>query len=679
MKGEYERSKQARQTKQLQWFQNMSMFYGNQYAERMRTTSPEGFRDKLTTPKKPYYHQRKTINRTRSFVRAEHAKFLASIPQAVAVPATAEDEDVRAAYAAEQAWQSISDMQKLRTHFRKAAWWTIITGNGFLKTWWDTSTIVDKETGDKGNVRFGSITPFHLFVPDLREQEIEDQPFVINAYTKSVEWCRQFFAEALNGTDIQPSSSSSNSILEEGYLNLSSGSRTPDSVVVYECWCKPGATKYLPEGGVIIVVDDKLVGMYRDGLPYAHDQYPYTKFEHIPTSTFYADSPLVDTNQLQREYNQLRSEISEAGRRMAKPQLLAQRGSIVPSKLTNEPGLVIEYKVGYSPPTPMALTPLPQYYIDQQDRILSDWEDLTGQHEVSKGQAPAGVTAGTAINYLQEKDDSFLSPQYESIEDGYERLASQSLQLFVQYVDLPRKIKTIGTDQSFDTVLLKGADIKNGTDIRIQKGTAVGQSQAAKEAKVMDMFSIGLIDQPMALKLLEVGGAQKVLDLMNVAERKAMRENTKMKMLKPEMFAQAQQLFEQQVIEAAQANPELAAQWQAEGMPEMPPMIPVDDFDVHEVHIDTHNKFRMGQEYESLSPEHKEQFELHVAEHTRLLQQAKMMQFLDMIPSDGSDGGPAAGGPELDVTTGGAEEAPVEGPGATMADNGAVPAPVMEG
>lgn len=678
MKGEYERSKQARQTKQLQWFQNMSMFYGNQYAERMRTTSPDGFRDRLTTPKKPYYHQRKTINRSRAFVRAEHSKFLSSIPQAIAVPATAEDEDVRAAYAAEQAWQSISDTQKLRQHFTKAAWWTILTGNGFVKTWWEPTTIVDRATGDKGNIKFGSVTPFHLFVPDLREQDIEDQPFVINAYTKSVEWCRRFFSEALKGTDVQPSTTSANNILEEGYLNLSSAGRPADSVIVYECWAKPGATSYLPDGGVIVVVDEKIVGMYRDGLPYEHDQYPYTKFEHIPTSTFYADSPMVDTNQLQREYNQLRSEISEAGRRMAKPQLLAQRGSVVVSKITNEPGQVIEYKAGYQPPTPMNLAPLPQYYVEQQDRILSDWEDLTGQHEVSRGQAPAGVTAGTAINYLQEKDDSFLTPQYNSIEEGYEKIAGQALQLFVQYVDMPRKIKTVGTDQSFDTVLLKGADIKNGTDIRIQRGTAVGQSQAAKEAKVMDMFSIGLIDQSVALKLLEVGGAQKVLDMMNVAERKAMRENTKMKMLKPEVFAQAQQLFEQQLQEAAMANPELAQQWQVEGLPAMPPLIPVDDFDVHEVHIDSHNKFRMGQEYESLSPEIKEQFEQHVAMHTQMLQQAQMMQFLQAIPGDGTEEG-GIGGPELDVTLGGTEEAPTEGPGATMADNGAVPAPVMEG
>lgn len=655
VKSGYEQAKHARATKQLQWFQNMSMFFGNQYAERLRTVTSSGYDNKLVTPKKPYYKDRKTINRTRSFVRAEHSKFLSSIPNAIVVPSTAEDQDVRSAYAGEQAWQSISDTKKLRSHYTRAMWWTILTGNGFLKTWWDQSVAVDRDQNVFGDIRFGSITPFHLFVPDLREQEIEDQPFVINAYTKTVEWCNRFYAEELKGIDLQASISSANSILEEGYLNLTSTGKSPDSVLVYEAWIKPGAINLLPDGGVVIIIDTTIVGISLDGLPYAHGQYPFTKFEHIPTSTFYADSPLVDTNQLQREYNQLRSEISEAGRRMARPQLLAQKGSIVASKLTNEPGLVIEYRQGFQPPTPMALAPLPQYYVEQQDRLLTDWEDITGQHDVSRGQAPPGVTAGTAINYLQEKDDQFLTPQYQSIEDGYEKIAGQSLMLFNQYVDLPRKLKVIGQDGAFDTVLLSGADIKEGTDVRIQRGSSIGQSQAAKEAKVMDMFQMGLIDQPIALKLLEVGGAQKVLDTLNVAERKAQRENTKMKMLTPEMLMEHQQMA---ALEASMAPVDPMAP------PAAPkPIVLVDDFDIHEVHIDTHDKFRMSQEYEALPDEVKAQFAAHVQMHMEFLLSTQLAAINsgEAMPDEGS---PIAGSDTSESE---------QGPGATMAANGAVP------
>ncbi len=655
VQSEWTKAKTARSQKQLQWFHNMSMFYGHHWVEQTRGNFPEDYRDKLFTPRKPYYHQRKTINRIRSYVRWEMSKMLSSFPTAQAIPASSEDQDQRAAFAAEQAWTSISDSKKLRQHMSRAVWWTIVTGNGFLKTHWDPYC-VDKVSGEYGDIKYGHVTPFHLFVPDVREQDIEDQPFVINAYTKPVAWAQHYFAKELGDIKLAPSTSAANQILDEAYLNLGN-SKAPDSVIVYETWVKPGATKLLPQGGVIISVDDVLISVHRDGFPYGHGMYPFTKFEHIPTATFYADSPIVDLSQLQKEYNGLRSEISEAGRRMAKPQLIAPMGSIVPSKLTNEPGLVIQYKPGMAPPQPLPLSPLPQYYLDQQERVLNDWIDISGEREVSRGDTPPGVTSGTAISYLQEASNQYLTPQFQSIEAGIEKIATQTIELFVQYVDLPRKIRTIGADGAFDTMQLRGADIASGTDIRIEPGSSFAKSKAAQEARVMDMFAVGIIDQPTAARMLEVGGVQKIMDTMNVAERKAQRENIKMKMMSLEEIEAKRMETMQEIMASlppeAMQDPNIMAE--IENMP-APAVIPVDDFDVHEVHIETHNKFRMSQEYEILPDELKAQFADHVAQHEQILQQRAMAQMMaGQPPAEGGQGGPQMG------------------PGAMMAPNGAVP------
>lgn len=665
---QWAKAKQNRSQKQLQWYDNMSMFYGQQWLEQTRSAFPTEFRDKMFAPKKPYYHQRKTVNRIRAYSRWELSKLLSQTPSARAVAASSEDQDQRAAYAAEQAWTSISEGKNLKQQFNRAMWWTVMTGTGFIKTQWDQMT-VDKTSGQPGDIKFGNITPFHLFVPDIREQDIEDQPFVINAYTKPVEWCYHYFANELKGKTLQPSISSANQIIDEAYLNLGAG-RAPDSVIVYETWVKPGATKLLPQGGVIISIDNYLINIYRDGIPYKHGMYPYTKFEHIPTSTFYADSPIVDLKELQRDYNQLRSEISEAGRRMAKPQLIAPVGSIVPSKITNEPGLVIQYKPGMAPPQPIPLSPLPQYYLDQQDRILNDWIDISGEREVSRGSTPAGVTSGTAIAYLQEASNQYLTPQYQSIEQGYEKIAIQTINLFQQYVDLPRKIRTIGADGAFDTMMLQGADITNGTDIRVEPGSSIAKSKAAQEARVMDMFSVGIIDQNQAKQLLEMGGTQKIMDTVNTAERKAQRENIKMKMLQPQEVMMAQQQQQQQIME--QLDPAMLqdpmVQQEIQNIP-APLLVPVDDFDLHQAHIETHNRFRMSQEYELLPQEIKAQFEQHVATHEQYIQQAAMMSFLNQIPSDGSVPGlpDSEGQQDMSVDIGGPE----------MAANGAVPNPLV--
>jgi hypothetical protein len=309
--------------------------------------------------------------------------------------------------------------------------------------------------------------------------------------------------------------------------------------------------------------------------------------------------------------------------------------------------------------------------LDQQDRVLNDWIDISGEREVSRGSTPPGVTSGTAISYLQEASNQYLTPQFQSIEAGVEKIAVQTIELFVQYVDIPRKIRTIGADGAFDTMLLKGADIASGTDVRVEPGSSFAKSKAAQEARVMDMFAVGIIDQPAAARMLEVGGVQKIMDTLNVAERKAQRENIKMKMLTEEDLEMARQEAMQEIM--TQIPPEAmqdpAIMQELQNMP-TPLIISVDDFDVHEVHIDTHNKFRMSQEYEILSDEVKQQFSDHVAMHEQIVQQKQLQQFLEMIPGDGSEaGGPPMGGDSMEVPIGG----PDMGPGAMMAPNGAVP------
>lgn len=635
---EHDKAKTARRPKELQWYVNMAMALGNQWVRPMAGNAPLGLDEKLVRQAAPKYLRRRSVNLTRSYVRWTLSKLTSNEPSIIAVPGTGDDQDVRAASAAEQVWESLSGTQGLRKQFAKAAWWEIITGNGFLKTAWDGTS--HSNNGAEGNVKFSSLTPFHIYVPDLREQELEDQPYIITAYTKTVEWMETFWADELGGIKLK-ATASSDELIQGAYLNLNQ-SKKPDSVVLYEVWLKPGAHKMMPNGGLVIVVENTLLAIYPDGLPYQHGQYPVAHFRFLETGGFYADSPLNDLNQLQKEYNELRTDIGEAARKMARPQLLAPQGSIVTSKITNEPGLVIQYKQGFAPPTPMPMPQLPTYVLQQQDRIRQDWDEIAGTSDLATGQAPPGVSAGTAIAYLTETANSYFTPQFQDIEAGFEKVAKQSIQLFVQYVDLPRRIKTVGADGAFDTLELSGMDLAAGTDLRVEANSSAPNSQAATRAFAMDLFSIQAIDQPTLMKMLDVNGFQRVMDDIQVAERKAQRENTKMKQLDPMQLELAQEQQLQQMQQAAEQQPQLLQDpefvqtLQSGGHP--PVQIPVDDFDNHQVHINVHNVFRQGEEYELLAQPVKDQFAMHVAWHQRMMQQQAMQQMLSTIPSDGSDG-----------------------------------------
>ena len=654
---QYTKCKNVRSRVEQTWYMNMEMYAGNQWV----TWGKFGSSTRLVPIQAAPYRAKPVINRIRPVIRTELSRITSQKPNASVVPASSEDEDLFAAQAGEQVWESTYARLKVNRTLRYMSWWLLVTGTGYIKTYWSAGK--EYNSGDskvKGDFCVEFLTPFHLYVPDLTIMDIEDQPYVIQATAVPVEKARQDYPDRTFNASVNARSE----ILDEARLQIHQNNK-PDSCLMLEMWIKPGCHKDFPQGGMLRVIDDQVVEKWTTGLPYAHGEYPYTKFEHIPTGKYYADSVIVDIKSLQQEYNRTRGQITDAKNRMAKPQLIAPEGSVDPKKITSEPGQVILYKPGFTPPQPLPLQPLPNYVIDELSRILSDVEDLTAQHQVSKGNTPPGVTAATAINYLQEKDDSVLSHTYASVEEGLEKIARQVLNLAVQYWTVERMVKVTGTDGAFDSIMLKGADLVKSTDIRTEAGSALPVSRAARQAFIMDLMKMGFIPPEKGLEIMEMGGVTKLYEELKTDERQAQRENLRMKTADPnevEQHMAMQKMFKQMAAgmaaqveeQTAAIPPELAGDLMPQpgqtdgnlalagqdpsqinipglptdpntGEPLAPPaFVPVNTWDNHAVHIEVHNRFRKGQAFEILPQPLKDLFEEHVQTHQAALQQQQM-------------------------------------------------------
>jgi len=613
---QYRKIKNDRTKIERQWYLNLSFYYGKQNVQSIPVA---GNNTRLVTPNAPYWRARPITNKIRPIIRTELAKVTAQKPSASVVPSSSEDQDLFAAQAGEQIWDSIYRQKRVKSVLRRSMWWTLICGTGFMKDWWDPK-VTDISTGMPGDICIKPETPFHVFVPDFREQELEGQPYLIHASTKSVDWVKLNYDKSLDGKDIQANTTSAADILDNAFLDLvGANDVSKDAVLCLEVWAKPGALQKFPHGALITIIGDQIV-QATEGWPYQHGEFPFAKFDHIPTGKFYGDSVVTDLISLQREYNRTRGQIIEAKNRMAKPQLIAPMGSVDPSKITTEPGLTILYRAGFAPPAPLQLQGLPAYVLQELDRINSDMNDISGQHEVSKGNVPPGVTAATAISYLQEQDDTKLSHTVESVEEGLEKIAHHSLSHVVQYWDVARMVKVVGTDGAFDTLMLKNSDLRDNTDIRMEAGSALPTSKAAKQAFIMDLMKMGFIDPAKGLEVMEIGGVQKLYDQIQVDIRQAQRENLKMRAVTEEVLMQHIQQEQPPIQNLDSTDDPLAA-------PETPveptPIVPVNTWDEHSVHIETHNKFRKSQAFEQLPEFVKAIFEEHVTMH-------KEAQFMDM-------------------------------------------------
>lgn len=544
---QYAAARTARATSEQSWYINQAFYEGKQNMRILSATGTPG-NYILQTPKAPPWRVRLVVNKIRPIIRTEVAKLTSNKPSAVVIPATAEESDVMAARVAEQIWDACYRDHNIDEVLKDLAWWGTICGTAFVKTFWDPN-----KAGQKGDITVEAVDPFHIFIPDIAERLIENQPWVIHGMTRNPLNVMKSYR-----FNPEPNAKATDPFVENSYINSigATNSRLLKEVPCYEVWLKADAHKEFPEGGLVTVVGDKVVQIIK-GYPYSHGEFPFAKFEHVQTGRFYGDSVITDLIPLQREYNRTRSQIIEAKNTMAKPRLIAPRGSVNARMISSEPGQVIQYTPGFAPPTPLAMDSLPPYVLDEIDRIQQDIDDISGQHEISRGQNPSQVTAASALTYLNEQDESKLAASISSMEKVTEKVARQYLKFVVDYWDVERTVLVSGKNNAFESYAWKNNSLKGNTDIRVESGSSMPQSRAAKQAFLLDLFKMGAIPPEQMLETLDMRGLEKTYEDYLVDRRQAQRENLKMTELKdvpPEMFMQQAPDPMQQAAQAQQAQ-----------------------------------------------------------------------------------------------------------------------------
>lgn len=648
---ELAKCKNARIPFERQWYINLAFLAGKQYVSPLAVAG-SGFR--LTTPKAPPWRVRLVVNKVRTAIRTECSKLTTSKPIPTVLPATNEDEDFTAAGVSEQILKSKFATAAFEATYRSWIWWGAACGTSFMKQYYDATApdhdaksvpqppslpdgsplpdqMIDMVPGLRekldtpipavGKICIERVTPFHIYVPDLLAEDLKDQPYVIHMMVKSPLWVKNKY-----GFMPTPDSRASATVLDSAMLISKGGEEHLDAVHVMEVWLKPNAHVDFPEGGLLTVINHKLVS-HSSKWPYPFEEFPFYKYNGIRTGGFYSDSIIVDLIPLQKEYNKKRSQAIEIQDTMGKPKLMYAKGSINPRMISSEPGQSIAYTAGFDPPTELKGAEVPVSMVQEIEQLASEFDDISGQHEISRGGTPtAAISSGTAIAYLQEQDDAKLNDQVSSIENACEDLGKHYLHLASQYWDDDRLIKITGKNDTFEALHWKKNMLRGNTDVKIQTGSALPFSKAARTALLTEMMQNGFIDPMAGMEMLNFGGLDKLMDEALIDKRQAMRENLKMAdapekmlalLLNPSPGPNGEPPTEQPNPE----DPKNPHKFNGDGSPFQPqPPVPVNSWDNHEEHIHWHNHFRKSQQFELLSEIRKQAFEIHVQLHQIALQ-----------------------------------------------------------
>lgn len=616
---QFERCVELRQQFERQWYLNIAFYFGRQW---VGWTGIPGA-GKYTLQDYPVRNRsevRVVANKVQPVIRNELTKLCKEEPQWYVIPATAENEDLAAARAAELISESIMDTGGYNRARREATWWALMCGTGYL-----TQYPAGGNSGEYGKIipdiiKLKKIPTFNIYVPNLQEEDIEEQPYVQHVYMADPSALSATFKCDVPTEELPTGADFQTRLLQ--MMGVNNNNSTSRGALVKEAYIKP-CHEY-PEGALIITSGGKLLYMNeklkqipdpdftpvggevpkkiwtRDkqitpeeesmhkGLnnsmgyktceyPFKHKQYPFSKIDHIPSGRYYGLSVVEGIIPIQKEYNRARSQIRMGANRTSSPQWTYEVGSLEdPRKLNNEPGVVIPVRPGFKPPAPIQNPEYPSYAIQDQERILKDLDDFSGQYEVSHGRTPPGVEAASAIAYLQEENDTRLYHTSASIEEATQKTGYQVLSLVQQFWSPEKIIKVTSRNNKDDVEAFKVADMKDNTDFRVEPGSMAPKSRAARQALVLELMKNGWIDPKDGLQYLQLVETNRLWEDMQLDSRQVQRENM---------------LFKK-----------------GGG-------ITVHSYDNNELHVMYHQKWMKTQDFDLLPEQIKQRVELHVQAH----------------------------------------------------------------
>jgi hypothetical protein len=421
-------------------------------------------------------------------------------------------------------------------------------------------------------------------------------------------------------------------------------------------WQLPDDT--YPEGLLAIVVGESALA-YAKPLPYwAQSQdggkryfLPFTWFpQKLVPGTFWPKTVADDIALKQSDRNRWESALMLCGMRMGMPIWLEPREANVQGLMDGggEAGARVKYNAlgpGNAKPERVPGQPLPMSFVEWIHNIDSAVEKLAKTFDVLKGGRPAGVSAGIALQILQERGLSSYGPLFIMWEDAWAEWASQAIEIFRLYATEERLRRIKGRDGSWEVEKFIGADLQGNVDVIAEAGSSTPRSTLADRAEVEQLMAyhvLNPLDPETAGKILDLYGKSTWLPSLTLDTKNAIIEDEAFATIAALPIWQRATPQDVAAIEQATTYPEAVAlmeQWQQTVGLQLPVPWPkvYPGLDGHAAHSREHGNFGKSESFRQFAPIIQAMVEKHKAYHDQLLiqQQAALQSGQGVQPRGG--------------------------------------------
>lgn len=273
-----------------------------------------------------------------------------------------------------------------------------------------------------------------------------------------------------------------------------------DSIYIYEAWHLPS----LPgekDGKHVICIENEVLFKEK----WDRDYYPFVNFKYAKRLKGFMGSGMIE--QLvskQVELNKTMAKIQLA-LHLCSPKLIVKSdANAVKSKFNNEVGGIIETQgeFSYQAPTPID----PMYFQHQENLIRQSYEEVGVSMMDAQSKKIEGIDSGKAMREFND----IASDRFMLIGQMWENAHVELAELFIKEQKKLMEttdedlIEKVVTDKFIETINFKDVDMdRDAFVIKAFPTSYLSQTPMGRYNDLKDMMGMGLIDQKMALKLLD--------------------------------------------------------------------------------------------------------------------------------------------------------------------------------
>lgn len=230
---------------------------------------------------------------------------------------------------------------------------------------------------------------------------------------------------------------------------------------------------------------------------------------------------------IQKMYDNINSLIAKNIYLGAHAKWVMPRGAVKIEQLGND-NTIMQYQ-GAVPPTLVAHPTTAPEVFKYREELKQDMQVIYGSHGISRGEVPPGITATSALQFLNELETARATTDVAKHGFLIKEIAQKTIALTGKYYssDDGRLLRIVGKDNSYMIRAFDAAHLNKDYNVRFENSSGLPETKSAKYQRILDAMQRApqMLSPERWTDLLDLANTEKLVNITTAAIQCADSEN----------------------------------------------------------------------------------------------------------------------------------------------------------